>query len=590
MTKRIALVTALLILAAVAAAPNAFAAATVVIVNGNAAGVGFNDPAPVAPVGGNAGTTLGQQRLIAFQAAADTWGNTIDSPVTIRILATFESQTCTATSAVLGSAGSRFLYANFPQTGLYPGPVANLLHGGALADKVAGFELDPVEADGVTPRADIRARFNSNLNGSVACLGGRKFYLGLDANHGTDIDLVAVLLHEFAHGLGFQQFADVTTGARIAELDDVFNVHIFDNSTQKFWPQMTNAERAASSINPRNVVFNGPNVNAAVPGVLAPGTPLLNLLAPAAVAGIYQVGTAQFGAPLASPGVTGQIVAAIDNATPDGPSTTDACTAITNAAAVAGRIALVDRGTCGFVVKAKNVQNAGAIAVLIANNVAGGPPAGIAGVDPTVTIPSVLIAQADAAAIRAQLAVPAVVSGTLGLNLGVLAGADAHNFALLYTPNPVAPGSTISHWDTIDFPNQLMEPAINADLTHSVKPPQDLTLPLLRDIGWFPDVDLDGLADNFDTCPASIRTATIVIAGIDTGITNPMFTTGCTISDLIAKIAANAERAQDFIHGVKDLAQDLRKAGVIDEKQKDLLHHTAQDAADILFPGKKGKG
>jgi len=295
-------------------------------------------------------------------------------------------------------------------------------------------------------------------------------------------------------------------------------------------------------------------------------------------------------APLAAPGVTGQIVAATDAATADGPSTTDACTAITNAAAVAGRIALVDRGTCGFVVKAKNVQNAGAIAVLIANNVAGGPPAGIAGVDPTVTIPSVLIAQADAAAIRAQLAVPAAVSGTLGLNLGVLAGADAHNFALLYTPNPVAPGSTISHWDTIDFPNQLMEPAINADLTHSVKPPQDLTLPLLRDIGWFPDVDLDGLADNFDTCPASIRTATIVIAGIDTGITNPMFTTGCTISDLIAKIAANAERAQDFIHGVKDLAQDLRKAGVIDEKQKDLLHHTAQDAADILFPGKKGKG
>jgi len=590
MTKRIAFVAALLLLAAVAAAPNAFAAATVVIVNGNAAGVGFNDPAPAAPVGGNAGTTLGQQRLIAFQAAADTWGNTIDSPVTIRILATFESQTCTATSAVLGSAGSRFLYANFPQTGLYPGPVANLLYGGALADKVAGFEIDPVEADGVTPRADIRARFNSNLNGNVACLGGRKFYLGLDANHGTDIDLVAVLLHEFAHGLGFQQFADVTTGARIAELDDVFNVHIFDNSTQKFWPQMTNAERAASSINPRNVVFNGANVNAAVPGVLAPGTPLLNLLAPAAVAGIYQVGTAQFGAPLAAPGVTGQIVAATDAATADGPSTTDACTAITNAAAVAGRIALVDRGTCGFVVKAKNVQNAGAIAVLIANNVAGGPPAGIAGVDPTVTIPSVLIAQADAAAIRAQLAVPAAVSGTLGLNLGVLAGADAHNFALLYTPNPVAPGSTISHWDTIDFPNQLMEPAINADLTHSVKPPQDLTLPLLRDIGWFPDVDLDGLADNFDTCPASIRTATIVIAGIDTGITNPMFTTGCTISDLIAKIAANAERAQDFIHGVKDLAQDLRKAGVIDEKQKDLLHHTAQDAADILFPGKKGKG
>jgi hypothetical protein len=47
--------------------------ATIVIVNGNAAGVGFNDPTPVAPVGGNPGTTLGQQRLNAFEYAASLW-------------------------------------------------------------------------------------------------------------------------------------------------------------------------------------------------------------------------------------------------------------------------------------------------------------------------------------------------------------------------------------------------------------------------------------------------------------------------------------------------------------------------------------
>ena len=41
-----------------------------VIVNINAPGVGFNDPTPAAPVGGNTGTTLGQQRLIAFEHAA----------------------------------------------------------------------------------------------------------------------------------------------------------------------------------------------------------------------------------------------------------------------------------------------------------------------------------------------------------------------------------------------------------------------------------------------------------------------------------------------------------------------------------------
>ena len=48
--------------------------ATITIVNKDPVGVGFNDPTPAAPVGGNAGTTLGQQRLNVFQAAAAIWG------------------------------------------------------------------------------------------------------------------------------------------------------------------------------------------------------------------------------------------------------------------------------------------------------------------------------------------------------------------------------------------------------------------------------------------------------------------------------------------------------------------------------------
>ena len=62
---------------------------TITIVNINAPGVGFNDPTPVAPVGGNTGTTLGQQRLIAFQHAAEIWGQTLDSPVPVVVRAQF---------------------------------------------------------------------------------------------------------------------------------------------------------------------------------------------------------------------------------------------------------------------------------------------------------------------------------------------------------------------------------------------------------------------------------------------------------------------------------------------------------------------
>ena len=99
----------------IGASLQAQAAATITIVNGNAAGIGFNDPTPVAnPVGGNTGTTLGAQRLIAFQAAADIWGATLTSTQAITILATFEPLTCSATSAVLGSAGAIAIWSDFP--------------------------------------------------------------------------------------------------------------------------------------------------------------------------------------------------------------------------------------------------------------------------------------------------------------------------------------------------------------------------------------------------------------------------------------------------------------------------------------------
>ena len=72
----------------------------------------------------------------------------------------------------------------------------------------------------------------------------------------------------------------------------------------------------------------------------------------------------------------------------------------------------------------------------------------------------------------------------LGVNLGQYAGADANGRALLFTPNPYQSGSSVSHWDTVAFPNLLMEPSINADLSHSVIVPYDLTFDLLQDIGW----------------------------------------------------------------------------------------------------------
>ena len=67
----------------------------------------------------------------------------------------------------------------------------------------------------------------------------------------------------------------------------------------------------------------------------------------------------------------------MDPADAVGPATTDGCSAFTNAAAVAGKIALIERGTCGFALKARNATDAGAAAFIIYNNAVNataGPP------------------------------------------------------------------------------------------------------------------------------------------------------------------------------------------------------------------------
>jgi hypothetical protein len=462
------------VLAAALAAGPAFGAATITILNNDAAGVGFNDATVVAPVGGNSGTTLGQQRLNAFQAAANKWGGTLTSAVTIVIRAQWTALSCNATSAVLGSAGATEVFKDF--TGA---PVAGHWYGKALTNKLLGSDADPS-----TP--DINANFNVNL-GQTGCLTGVFFYLGLDNVHGTNIDLVTVLTHEFAHGLGFQTYTSGTTGAQIGGSPSIWDDFLYDVTAAKTWTAMTNAERVTSAVNSLKLVWTGANVTSAVPTVLAAGTPQLAVSSPPAAAGTYLVGTAAFGPAVSSPGVTAEVMPVVDQAAGTGLACNPGLSAL-NAAGVSGKIALVDRGTCTFVEKAKNVQNAGAVAVLVADNAAGSPPAGLGGTDPTITIPAVRITQADGVTLKATIAtrsrLHSGMSANLGINLALRAGADASNRMLLYTPNPYQSGSSVSHWDTSAFPNQLMEPSINSDLTHEVTPPQDLTFPLLKDIGW----------------------------------------------------------------------------------------------------------
>jgi hypothetical protein len=298
--------------------------------------------------------------------------------------------------------------------------------------------------------------------------------------------LVEVLLHEFGHGLGFSTVTDGTTGAYLAGQPSIYDHFALDNTAGKTWVQMTDVERAASAVNARQLVWNGANVTAAAPSVLIPGTPQMLVNAPESIAGAYLAGAASFGEPLRSPGLTRQVMPVVE-----ANALGQACTAFddANSRAVKNRIALVVRGTCTFVTKALNAQNAGAVGLIVVENVVTTPPADLGGTDPSVTIPAIRITLADGIKLLSAMDLTpsnrsSGVVVRMGLDGSQLAGADQNGRVMLYTPNPFQPGSSVSHWDTSANRNLLMEPAINADLTQSVRPPQDLTLPLFKDIGW----------------------------------------------------------------------------------------------------------
>jgi hypothetical protein len=438
-------------------------AATIVIVNLDAPGEGFNDNTPVTPVGGNPGITLGQQRLNVFQEAADIWGALLPSDVTIRVQARFNPQSCDANSAVLGSAGPVEVFRDF--TGA---EISGTWYHVALANKMAGSDLAP-------STNDISATFNSSIDNNENCLAGTNWYYGLDGNEGGDVELLPVVLHELGHGLGFSTLVSLTAGTEFLGYQDRYETYIRDNSSGLTWDQMNNAQRAASAVNSGNVVWEGPAVTQFADGFLG-GEPVMtvNSPPPPALPTSIPVGTAAFGPLLTDTGVTGDIVL-VD----DGTGTiTDACEPLVNGAQVSGNIALIDRGSCTFVSKALAAQAAGAIAVVIANNVAAADPISLGGTDPTVVIPVVSITLDDGNAIKAELG--SGVNVTLQLDPNQLAGTDGNGRVKLYAPNPVQGGSSISHWDVSALPNLLMEPAINGNLSSDV----DLTLAHFDDLGW----------------------------------------------------------------------------------------------------------
>jgi hypothetical protein len=115
----------------------------------------------------------------AFQAAADIWASQISSPVPIRVSASWTP----LGPGILGSARAHSVFRNFAGA-----PLASTWYPSALANKLAGADLDPAAVD-------IDASFSSAFP---------NWYFGADGRTPNgQYDLETVVLHELGHGLGF---------------------------------------------------------------------------------------------------------------------------------------------------------------------------------------------------------------------------------------------------------------------------------------------------------------------------------------------------------------------------------------------------
>lgn len=89
------------------------------------------------------------------------------------------------------------------------------------------------------------------------------------------------------------------------------------------------------------------------------------------------------------------------------------------AGSLTGKIAMLYRGTCNFGSKALAAQTAGAVAVIIVNDIPGEPLGMAGGVDgPSVTIPVIMVSQATGALIKEQLVANEIVNAFIGNKLG----------------------------------------------------------------------------------------------------------------------------------------------------------------------------
>jgi MYXO-CTERM domain-containing protein len=468
---------------ALAMARPASAAATFVLQVTDTDGVGFNDPTPATPVGGNMGTTVGAQRRQAFQHALDIWGKALDSPIPIIVTAKFGPLECTASNAVLGQAGPAMMEFDVP------GQDPNVLFPEALADLLTGVDINP-------GFPDIQAEFNGSL---PECFEGLDWYYGLDAKASdAQADLIMTILHEIGHGLGFLSAVDETTGETLSPGTwDPFTAQVLDVASGMGWEQMTAAARLTSMGTARGVVWKGQFGNAAAATWLTPGAPRIRTTPE--VPGLRDaLIDANYGRPLSMGPVMGQVVQ---------PTPPDFCNEVTG---VSGMIAVLPDSTCHPLNQLNYVEIAGAIGGIVVSEREPPPALDQSAEDLAIVntaLPVVGMMKADADRL---LEAPGVMV-ELYADMTRRTGTDGMGRVYIFASQPTT-SSSGSHIDPAVRPDAVLEPSQTANIHHDIT----LERAMLRDIGWgttcgngMPDAgeQCDNGTANSDSTPDACRTS-----------------------------------------------------------------------------------
>ncbi|MEZ5226940.1 MAG: hypothetical protein R2710_09745 [Acidimicrobiales bacterium] len=138
-----------------------------------------------------------------MSTAVGTWGTVLDSPLPVVVQV---SWICLGDPGILGYAGASEIYrlAELPTPYGYPNALANALTGRDL--------------NGAAP--EIRVVLNAELAVANTCsFAADRWYTGTGTPPANKVDMLSVVLHEVAHGIGFLGSAWRKPGANTPTLE-----------------------------------------------------------------------------------------------------------------------------------------------------------------------------------------------------------------------------------------------------------------------------------------------------------------------------------------------------------------------------------